>query len=59
MITISNIFDTVSKHLQKNVDFTIDNKTIKTGKILLFSVKGFFCSCLLYRDWEKIGRAHV
>lgn len=53
MITTNQIIASVNKHLQKNIDFIIDNKTIKTGKILLFSVKDFFCSFLLLNETKK------
>lgn len=50
MITPESISYTINKHLQKKVDFIIENKTIKTGKIILFSIKDFFCSFLLYSE---------
>ena len=53
MTTILNITSTINKHLQKNAEFVIDNKTIKTGRILLFSVKDFFCSFLLLNETKK------
>jgi len=53
MTTIANITTVINKHLQKNAEFIIDNKTIKTGKILLFSVKDFFCSFLLFNEVKK------
>jgi hypothetical protein len=53
MITSENIIQIINKHLQKKVDFTIDNKTIKSGKIILFSVKDFFCSFLLFSEQKN------
>jgi len=53
MTTPAHITEIINLHLQKNVDFVIDNKTIKTGKILLFSVKDFFCSFLMSNEAKK------
>lgn len=52
-MTTTKIITAVDKHLQKNVVFTIDSKTIKSGRILLFSIKDFFCSFLLANDVKK------
>lgn len=53
MTTTAQITTIINKHLQKNAEFIIDNKTIKAGKILLFSVKDFFCSFLLLNEVKK------
>ena len=53
MTTVNHIILSVNKHLQKNIDFTIDNKVIKSGKMLLFSVKDFFCCFLLFNEEKK------
>jgi len=53
MTTSLHITNTINKHLQKHAEFIIDSKTIKAGKILLFSVKDFFCSFLLYNEVKK------
>jgi len=53
MTNTNKIITTINKHLQKNVDFVVENKTIKSGRILLFSVKDFFCSFLLLHEGKK------
>lgn len=53
MTTTAYITSTVNKHLQKHAEFVIDSKTIKSGKILLFSIKDFFCAFLLYNETKK------
>lgn len=53
MTTPENISTIINKHLQKKVDFIVENKTIKSGKIILFSIKDFFCSFLLYSDAKR------
>jgi len=53
MISPEHIINTINKHLQKKIDFVIDNKTIKSGKIILFSIKDFFCSFLLYSEQKN------
>ena len=53
MTTIEGIKRAVNKHLQKKVDFYLENKKIKSGKILLFSVKDFFCVFMLLSEEKK------
>jgi hypothetical protein len=53
MTTVNKITDTINKHLQKNVEFVVENKTIKSGKVLLFSIKDFFCCFLLFNESKK------
>jgi len=53
MTTISIITKEINKHLQKNTEFCIDSKVIKAGRIILFSVKDFFCTFLLYNETKK------
>jgi hypothetical protein len=53
MISTEHISDKFNGNLQKNIDFIIENKTIKTGKIILFSIKDFFCSFLLLNEIKK------
>jgi hypothetical protein len=39
--------DEIEKHIKplllKNISFVMDNKSLKSGKLILFSVKDFFC----------------
>jgi len=53
MISPEIIENEVSKNLQKKVDFVIEKKVIKSGKILLFSIKDFYCNFLLYVEEKK------
>jgi hypothetical protein len=43
MTTVERIESGVSKFLQRNISFHIENKTLKKGKLILFSIKDFFC----------------
>ncbi|NBP03296.1 MAG: hypothetical protein EBU90_25065, partial [Proteobacteria bacterium] len=53
MTSSENISTKINSHLQKNIDFVVENKVIKSGKIILFSVKDFFCSFLLLNENKK------
>lgn len=53
MMSSENITKKINSNLQKNVEFIIDNKVIKSGRIILFSVKDFFCSFLLMNEIKK------
>lgn len=53
MISPELIEEKLTKHLQKKVDFVLDNKTIKSGKIMLFCIKDFFCTFTLYSQEKK------
>lgn len=43
----------ISRNLQKKVNFVLEQKVLKTGKILLFSVKDFYCTFLLDIEHKK------
>lgn len=43
MTSINEIEQAVSKLLQTNVVFSLDTKTLKKGKLILFCIKDFFC----------------
>jgi hypothetical protein len=47
MTSIEEIEKNISKFLQKNIIFTIEHKTLKKGRLLLFCVKDFFCTFTL------------
>ena len=43
MTSIYEIEAAISKVLQNNVTFTLENKIVKKGKLILFCIKDFFC----------------
>jgi len=43
MTSIYEIEAAISKALQNNVTFTLENKIVKKGKLILFCIKDFFC----------------
>lgn len=43
MTSVEQIEAHVNKLLQRNISFHLENKTLKKGKLILFSVKDFFC----------------
>jgi len=43
MTPVENIEQLIKPLLLRNISFTIDNKVVKSGRLLLFSVKDFFC----------------
>lgn len=43
MTSIENIEQAIKPFLLTNVEFSIDNKVIKQGKLQLFCIKDFFC----------------
>jgi len=43
MTPIEDIEQLIKPLLLRNISFTVDNKTLKSGKLILFSVKDFFC----------------
>ena len=43
MTSIDEIEQSIKPFMLTKASFTIDNKTIKQGKVLLFTVKDFFC----------------
>ena len=55
MISVEQIKSNINKHLQKKVDFYLENKKIKSGKLLLFSIKDFYCVFMLMSE-EKNKR---
>jgi hypothetical protein len=53
IINNSNFEDLLKSFLQKKLLFKIDDKTIKTGKVLLFTQKYFYISFLLTTAKKK------
>jgi len=43
MTPTENIEQLIKPLLLRDISFTIDNKILKSGKLILFSVKDFFC----------------
>ena len=43
MTSIYEIEAAIIKVLQNNVTFTLENKIVKKGKLILFCIKDFFC----------------
>jgi hypothetical protein len=43
MTSAIEIEKSISKFLQTNVSFCLENKTLKKGKLILFCLKDFFC----------------
>lgn len=43
MTPVENIEQLIKPLLLRNISFTVDNKILKSGKLILFSVKDFFC----------------
>jgi hypothetical protein len=43
MTSVENIEQLIKPFLLRDISFNIDNKTVKTGKLILFSIKDFFC----------------
>lgn len=43
MTSIEEIENILSKYLQKNIIITLEHKTLKKGRLLLFCIKDFFC----------------
>lgn len=42
MQNLSQIENTINNFLQRDIDFVLDNKSIKSGKLVLFSIKSFY-----------------
>lgn len=53
MTTVEDIKNIINNHLQEKVDFYLENKKIKSGKILLFSIKDFYCVFVLMSEEKK------
>lgn len=47
MTSIEEIEKTISTFLQRSIIFSLEHKTLKKGKLLLFCVKDFFCTFTL------------
>jgi len=43
MTPVENIEQLIKPFLLRDISFTVDNKTLKSGKLILFTVKDFFC----------------
>ena len=43
MTPVEHIEQLIKPLLLRDISFTVDNKTLKSGKLILFSVKDFFC----------------
>jgi len=43
MTSVTEIEQLIKPHMLKNLTFMVDNKVLKTGKLILFSIKDFFC----------------
>jgi hypothetical protein len=43
MTSIDEIEQSIKPFLLKDITFTLDNKIVKSGKLILFSIKDFFC----------------
>lgn len=56
MISIDEIEQNIKPVLLSGITFTVDNKVLKRGKLVLFSVKDFFCTFTLTNadDGKKI-----
>jgi len=53
MTTIEKINTSISRHLQEKVDFFLENKKIKSGKLILFCIKDFYCTFTLVIEEKK------
>jgi hypothetical protein len=47
MTSIENIERSVNNFLQNNLCFALENKILKRGKLILFSIKDFYCTFTL------------
>ena len=47
MTSIDEIEQTIKPILLTGITFTVDNKVLRKGKLILFSVKDFFCTFTL------------
>jgi hypothetical protein len=43
MTSITEIEQSIKPFLLKDLTFTVDNKVLKNGKLILFCIKDFFC----------------
>ena len=46
----------ISNHLQKTIQFSIETKILKKGKLILFCIKDFFCVFTLLCEEKKNKR---
>lgn len=53
MITVEKINYNINNHLQEKVDFYLENKKIKSGKLILFCIKDFYCTFTLLVEEKK------
>jgi len=53
MISPELLEKTVSRILQKHVEFIIEKKTVKSGKLILFCIKDFYCNFTLFSDTKN------
>ena len=57
MTSVEDIEQFVKPYLLKEITFSIDNKALKSGKLILFSIKDFFCVFTLAapdRDCKRV-----
>jgi hypothetical protein len=58
-ITDTDLEDILKSLLQKNVNFVINKKKWRTGRVLLFKQNGFFVEITLKNNKEKIERFEI
>jgi len=50
MISPDIIEKEISNALQKRIEFVVEKKVIKAGKLILFCIKDFYCNFTLFSD---------
>jgi hypothetical protein len=58
MTPIENIEQLIKPFLLRDISFTVDSKTIKSGKLILFAIKDFFCVFTLTAS-ERDGKRYI
>lgn len=53
MLSIPEIETKFNDYLQKDVEFILDNKPIKSGKLILFSIKSFYLTFILSTEGKS------
>jgi hypothetical protein len=53
MISPDIIEKEISNALQKRIEFVVERKVIKSGKLILFCIKDFYCNFTLFSDTKN------